>query len=273
MSTITLLWTGWAAIAAVMTVLWLIQWLRRNAGIVDVAWSFGTALIGIYFAWGAAGLGARKTLVALMAGIWGARLGAHLLRRVLGEAEDGRYQALRARWGNSAGIKFFVFFQIQAVWAVMFAVPMLLAARSVRPALGWPDALGAAIWVLAITGEAIADWQLAAFRAGAGNRGKVCQVGLWRHSRHPNYFFEWLHWWTYVSIGFAAPFGWVTLFAPAVMLLFLFKVTGIPATEARAIESRGEAYREYQRTTSAFVPWPRRQAISRPGSARRREAK
>ncbi len=255
-SAATLLWTGWAAMAVMMTGLWLVQVVRRNAGIVDVAWSFGTGLLGIYFAWGAGGLVERRLLVGLMAGLWGARLGFYLLRRVRGEAEDGRYQALRQQWGASAQAKFFLFFQAQAVWAVMFAVPMLLAAHSTREAVGWPDALGVLIFATAIAGEAAADWQLSRFRARAEHRGEVCRVGLWRYSRHPNYFFEWLHWFAYVCIGLVGPLGWVTLFGPAVMLLFLFKVTGIPATEARALASRGDAYREYQRTTSVFVPWP-----------------
>jgi steroid 5-alpha reductase family enzyme len=115
-----------------------------------------------------------------------------------------------------------------------------------------------AVAVLALGGEAIADAQLSRFRRDPANRGTVCRTGLWRYSRHPNYFFEWVHWWAYVLIGIAAPWGWLALFGPALMLLFLFKITGIPPTEARALESRGDAYREYQRTTSVFVPWPPR---------------
>jgi steroid 5-alpha reductase family enzyme len=258
MSTGTMLLAGWGAMAAGMALLWAVQAVRRNAGIVDIAWSFGTAVLGVGFALAGEGLAARRLLVAAMAGIWGARLGFYLLRRVLAEEEDGRYRALRERWGRRAQWNFFLFFQVQAIWALMFAVPMLLAARSTRAALGWPDLAGVAIWVAAIAGEATADRQLAAFRTRSERMGRVCQVGLWRYSRHPNYFFEWLHWWAYVCIGLAGPLGWVTLFGPAVMVLFLFKVTGIPATEARAIASRGDAYREYQRTTSAFVPWPPR---------------
>ncbi len=118
------------------------------------------------------------------------------------------------------------------------------------------DIAGVLVWLLAVGGERTADAQLERFRADPANRGRTCRVGLWRLSRHPNYFFEWLHWWSYVLIGFAAPLGWLTLLGPAVMLLFLLRITGIPMTELRAIESRGDAYREYQRTTSAFFPWP-----------------
>jgi steroid 5-alpha reductase family enzyme len=97
---------------------------------------------------------------------------------------------------------------------------------------------------------------LQAFRSNSRNKGKVCRDGLWRYSRHPNYFFEWTHWWAYVLIGWQAPYGWATLFGPVIMLVFLFKVTGIPPTEENALRSRGDAYREYQRTTSVFFPWP-----------------
>jgi steroid 5-alpha reductase family enzyme len=123
---------------------------------------------------------------------------------------------------------------------------------------GAPDAwvgVGVAVWVVAVAGEWIADRQLARFRADPGSRGRVCRAGLWRYSRHPNYFFEWLHWWAYVPIGHAQP---LTFLGPAAMLLFLLRVTGIPYAERQALASRGEAYRAYQRATSAFLPWPPR---------------
>ena len=117
------------------------------------------------------------------------------------------------------------------------------------------DAVGLLIWTISVLGESIADAQLARFRSNPANRGKTCRIGLWNYSRHPNYFFEWLHWWSYVAIAWSAPYGWTTLLAPALMWFFLFKVTGIPATEAQAVISRGDDYKLYQQTTSVFVPW------------------
>jgi len=111
------------------------------------------------------------------------------------------------------------------------------------------------LWLIAISGEALADAQLAAFKRHAANRGRVCDAGLWRYSRHPNYFFEWLIWMAYAVFAFPSPYGYLALIIPAVMLFFLFKVTGIPATEEQSLRSRGDKYREYQRTTSRFVPW------------------
>ena len=247
---------GWMACASVMALLWQRQRARGNAGIVDVAWSFATAALGIWFAWSASGYGPRRALVMALAGVWGVRLGRHLLRRVSREAEDGRYRQLRREWGASGQRRLFLFFQVQAVWAVLFAAPMLAAGENARAPLAWFDAAGVAIWIVAVAGEASADRQLARFRANPANRGAVCRHGLWRYSRHPNYFFEWLHWWAYVLLAIGSPYWWVPPAGALVMLWFLMKITGIPPTEAQALRSRGEAYRDYQRTTSAFFPWP-----------------
>ena len=261
MSVLATVGVGWVVMSAAMALLWLIVW-RRNAGYVDVAWSLGTGVLAVAFALTAeGGYHPRRLLVAALACIWAIRLGGYLLRRVAGEPEDGRYQALRRDWGARAPLYLFVFFQVQAIWAVMFSAPMLIAARNPRPGIVAGDLIGVLIAVVAIVGESLADRQLARFRSDPASRGRVCQVGLWRYSRHPNYFFEWLHWFAYVAIGFAAPWGWLTLAGPVVMYVFITRVTGIPPTEARAIESRGDAYREYQRTTSAFVPWPRERRL------------
>jgi steroid 5-alpha reductase family enzyme len=247
---------GWAVMAAVMTILWLVQRRRGDAGIVDVAWTIGVGLLAAIFAWQTDGYWARRLLIACLAGLWSLRLALHLAGRLRRLPEDGRYRAMRDERGAGAQRFFFLFFQIQAFWAVLFALPMLLAARNPSPGLGLGDALGTAIWLVAVAGEAVADRQLARFRGDPARRGQVCRDGMWRYSRHPNYFCEWLHWWAYVAIGWGAPWGFLTLLGPATMLLFLFKVTGIPPTEASALRSRGDAYRDYQRTTSAFFPWP-----------------
>jgi len=247
---------AWAASALLMAVLWLIQRTRGNAAIVDVAWSFATASLGAWFALSADGYPPRRLIVAAMVAVWGARLGAHLWKRVASEREDGRYRRMREEWGAKTQRNMLIFFQIQALWAVMFALPMLAAARNTSAPLGWLDGVGVALWMVSLSGESIADRQLARFRANRLNRGRVCRDGLWRYSRHPNYFFEWLHWWAYVCLAAGSPLWWITPVGVATMLYFLTKVTGIPPTEAHALRSRGDAYREYQRTTSAFIPWP-----------------
>ncbi len=144
---------------------------------------------------------------------------------------------------------------MQAAWSVLFSMPFLVVAFNTRPAPdGWSVA-AVIVWLAAVGGESLADRQLARFRADPMNRGKACRAGLWRYSRHPNYFFEWTHWWTYVLLAVGSPYWFLAIWGPAVMLLFLLAITGIPPTEAKAVEVLGDEYRAYQKTTSAFVPW------------------
>lgn len=253
---------GLLAMVLVMLACWLIQRRYGDAGIVDVAWTYGVGLLAVFFCiCSVQGNEIRRVMVGGLAALWSLRLGSYVLRRVLTLPEDGRYQSMKAHWGERAQRQLFWFYQFQAAGAVLFAIPMLLAAQSPAP-LGIADGIGVAIWVAAVLGESVADRQLDQFRRQPEHRGLVCREGLWRYSRHPNYFFEWLHWWAYVCFALNSPFGWITVYAPLAMLYFILKVTGIPPTEAQALKSRGEAYREYQRTTSAFIPWPpRRRAL------------
>jgi steroid 5-alpha reductase family enzyme len=257
-----LLLIAWGSMVIVMSALWLIQRQTKNAGIVDVAWSFGTAVCAVWFAWGANGYGPRRWLVGIMVAIWGVRLGTYLFVRLRGAHEDRRYAAMRERWGDKAQVYLFVIFQVQAFWAVLFALPMLFAASNDTIGLRWYDWVGLSLWIISVVGASLADRQLHRFRKQSTSSGRVCRVGLWRYSRHPNYFFEWIHWWAYVAIGFAGIWGWATLAGPAVMLFFLLRLTGIPITEKALVASRGDAYREYQRTTSSFVPLPPKKETS-----------
>jgi steroid 5-alpha reductase family enzyme len=248
---------AWGAIALLMAILWARQLRTRNATSVDVAWSASFALIALQTAAEllARGEGTRLRVVgvAALTTFWSVRLASHLyFTRVRGHAhEDGRYAQLRTEWSQT---KFFVFYQAQALLAAIFAVPVILVMSAPGAAPAGTDFLGLAIAAMAIGGEALADAQLQRHRQNPANRGLTCRVGLWRYSRHPNYFFEWVHWWAYVAIGVVAPAGWLTLLGPALMLYLMFKVTGIPPTEAQSLKSRRD-YPEYQRTTSAFFPW------------------
>ncbi len=252
---------AWAAAfgLAFQAGLWALQRRTRNAATVDLGWTLLVTLGAGVAARALHGDPGRRALVGGIAAIWALRLGMFLLTdRVLGgRGEDGRYLALRENWGPRAPRNFLVLYLAQVPIAALFVVPIAAAMRGGR--LDAWTLGGVAVWAAAVLGEVVADRQLAAFRADATNRGTVCRVGLWRLSRHPNYFFEWLHWWAYVLIGRAAP---LTLAGPVLMLLFLFRVTGIPYTERQALRTRGAAYREYQRTTSAFVPWPPRRGAA-----------
>jgi steroid 5-alpha reductase family enzyme len=242
---------GWAVVAVGMALLWWRQTRTRNATSVDAAWAAALGLLALAYAWLTPGEPARRVLVAGVAGVWAFRLAYHLVRyRVLRESEeDGRYRAMREYWGARAQPWFFVVYQLQAAVAALFSIFFLLAMRRPGPLDAW-DFAGLAVALIALGGEAMADRQLATWRAA--HPGKTCRAGLWRYSRHPNYFFEWIHWWAYVLIGVG---NWYLLLGPALMLLFLFRVTGIPYTERQALKSRGDDYRRYQRTTSVFFPW------------------
>lgn len=252
-------WTiaaAWAIAAALMLGFWLWHLRVRNVGVVDVGWTVAVLTSVGLFAAAGAGDPSRRLLVATLVAIWATRLATYLLRdRVLGRAEDGRYQALRAAGSVAAARRFFFFFQAQAVLAVFFAMPGWLTSANRSPTFHPLEWMGLAVWAIGLVGESVADLQLTRFKADPRNRGRTCRAGLWGYSRHPNYFFEWLIWVGYALLALPAPYGPVALAAPALMLYLLFRVTGIPATEAQALRTRGDDYRHYQSTTSAFVPW------------------
>ena len=243
------------AMVAMMAALWLVQRKTGNAGIVDVGWAAGIGVLALFYAVTSSGYLPRRMLVAALAGFWSLRLASYLLfTRVWGHPEEGRYVALRAKWGARADVRLFLFFQLQALAVLLFALPLLIVAQRSGLSLDVWDLVGVLVWLIGVGGTWLADRQLTQFKQRPGSRGKTCQEGLWRYSRHPNYFFEWVHWWAYVAMAAGSASWWATLVVPAVLLFFFFKVTGIPPTEAQALASRLD-YREYQRTTSVFVPW------------------
>lgn len=251
-----LLVLGLIIAGVVMLSLWAVHLATRNASWVDVGWAGTLGLLAIAYGIAAPGFAPRRLLVASVVGLWSARLTLHLLRRVLAEPEDPRYAEMRARWGGNLRLKFFVLFVGQGFLDVLLALPFLFAAADVAERIHPLTWAGAALAVIGMLGEGIADAQLRAFKRDPANKGQVCRVGLWGWSRHPNYFFDWLVWCGFALLGIASPWGWTGLLGPILMLYFLTRVTGIAATEAHALKSRGEAYRQYQREVSAFVPLP-----------------
>lgn len=249
---------AWGGTAVVMLAFWILQLRTRVAGTVDVVWAVATAAASVWLMTALpAASAARGALLGLLIAVWATRLATHLAARLRAEKEDGRYLAMKRTLGEGrVQPVMFVFFQIQALWAVMFALPVAAASLAPRGGLDAFDLAGVVLWLLAFGGESLADRQLARFRSDPLQSGRVCRDGLWRYSRHPNYFFEWLHWLAYPLIGYGSPFWWVTLAGPVVMYLFLNFVTGVPFTEQQALRSRGEAYRDYQRVTSRFFPMP-----------------
>lgn len=247
--------SGLLIMLGLFTIYWLIQLKLGDSGIVDVFWGASVALVGAYFCASTSGNLNRRLVAVILMSVWAIRLGCYLWQRWKSHnEEDPRYTSLKQKWGRRAQLRMLRFYQMQAAGAFLFALTMLVVGLNTKP-WGWLDSAAVVVWVISILGEAISDLQLHRFRQEPQNKTEVCQVGFWKYSRHPNYFFEWLHWWTYALLALQAPLGWLTILAPVAMWFFLNRVTGIPHTETQAIKSRGDKYRAYQQTTSAFFPW------------------
>lgn len=238
-----------------MAALWLVQRRTGNAGIVDVGW--GIVIAGIATAFAGLGDGdyIRRALLAAMVLAWGSRLAWHIHARSHGKPEDGRYTQLRQEWAPNVQLGIFRFYQYQALAALVFTLPFIAPSLNASPNLSVLEIIAVVIWLVAFVGETVADAQLERFKIEARGSKKTCRVGLWKFSRHPNYFFEWLVWCAFALFSAASPGGWVAVICPVGLLYVLLKVTGIPYAEQQALRSRGDDYRDYQRTTSAFIPW------------------
>ena len=254
-----------ACLSATMIGAWLIAILTGRSGWIDAIWSFATGAFGAAAAMiplANSQISMRQVLVAILALFWSLRLGLHISIRTARGGDDPRYKQLREEWGGSFKRRLFWFLQIQALAAFALALSIMLAAHNPAPGLGIADWTGFAVLIVAIVGETIADRQLSAFRSNPANKGKVCDVGLWGISRHPNYFFEWLGWLAYAIVAIdltgAYPWGWLAIAGPLLMYWLLVHASGIPPLEAHMLRSRGQTFRDYQARTSAFFPTPPR---------------
>ncbi|MGJ4993610.1 DUF1295 domain-containing protein [Bradyrhizobium sp. HKCCYLS3077] len=249
------------AMSVLMSLAWVVQQRTGNSGWVDTIWTFSVGLVGAVGAiWPAGGATphARQWLVAILVAVWSLRLGGHVAVRSRGITDDPRYAEFARQWGEAAPRRMFVFLQQQALGAIPLVFAMFVAAHAPAPELRLQDYLGILVLFIGIAGEGLADAQLKAFRTDPANKGKVCDAGLWRWSRHPNYFFEWMCWLAYPVIALSPdnPWGLASLLAPLLMYYILVHVTGIPPLEEQMLRSRGDRYRAYQARTSAFFPLP-----------------
>jgi steroid 5-alpha reductase family enzyme len=254
------------AILAAMTLLWLLSLALRNASIVDVAWGLGFAGVAMLAAVAGDGYGPRRALVAVLACAWGGRLGFYIFLRNWGHGEDPRYQAMR----RSAGDRFWWFsfiqvFLLQGALMWLISAPLIVSATAHEPGhLAIADVAGLLIWVVGLGFEAVGDWQLARFRADPANRGKVMDRGLWRCTRHPNYFGDATLWWGFFVIAAGTTNGYLSVLSPVLMTFFLLRVSGVALLERSQVRAK-PAYRDYIERTSAFIPWfPRRAAHQGP---------
>lgn len=244
----------------IMAVCWLIVTYNQRAGLVDVAWSFCIALnVMIVAFWLDTAPLSVRIFIGCASSIWFLRLTWHLLRRYWHESEeDRRYANMRRAMGQFKLLGFLAFFMFQAGLAILFSYPMLsLLSTTVIQWSEWTHwaLIAAAIMMLlAFIGESTADQQLYRFKQKPEHHGKTMDQGLWKYSRHPNYFFEWLHWFAYPILGLAAG-QYLLWIYPLLMWAFLYYITGIPFSEQQALRHRGQNYRDYQQRTSMFIPW------------------
>ena len=249
------------ALCAIMAAAWMVQQRTGNSGWVDTIWTFGLGAVGMVASLVPfQAIASGQVIVAIMIALWAARLGLHIAQRSSGITDDPRYADMARQWGDDAPRQMFWLLQKQAWVTIPLALAVFLAAHNPAPLFRVQDVAAVIVMAAAIMGEAIADRQLRAFKADPKNKGRVCDAGLWRWSRHPNYFFEWLGWLAYplLAIDLSGDYGvgWLALLAPACMYWLLVYVSGIPPLEAHMLRTRGDVFRAYQARTSAFFPIP-----------------
>lgn len=239
---------------AVMLCGLLVQRRMRNLALADLLWAGCISIAALYYGLVAGGAMLPRLLVAMMGGVWGFRLFMHLLQRMLAEQPDSRYRDLLDRVGTHP-LRLPGLFLSKAVSATLFSVPLYIAASNPHDLATRWTLLAAGVYIVGLSGEAYADMQLAKFRDQPRNVGRTCRRGLWRYSRHPNYFFALVHWFSYalLAVGVAGPQWSLTLLGA--LLTAIGAMRRIPAIEAQALKVRGDDYRDYQRTTNMFIPW------------------
>ena len=250
--------TGLVAVMALMLVAWVISVRMRDASIVDIFW--GLAFVTIAWATYAVGDGApdRKRLLAVLVTIWGVRLAAYLAKRNLGHGEDFRYQHMRSKRPNFTSFSLYGVFGLQGALAWIVSLPVQIAMHDDTPqSLGWLTIIGAIVWAVGLFFEAVGDWQLTRFKADPASKGQVMDTGLWRYTRHPNYFGDFCVWWGLLLIAAETGRGAYGFIGPIVMTVLLTRVSGKDLLE-KVIVKRRPGYAEYVKRTNAFFPGPPR---------------
>ncbi len=247
---------GLGAILATLTLVWLLSLRLRDASIVDICWGLGFVLVAWLYCLLSPALTPRSWLVASLVTLWGARLSWHIFRRNHGKAEDPRYRAMRASHGRAFWWRsLFTVFWLQAGILWFVALPLLVAVRATSPpALTAMDGLGVLLFAVGFGFEVVGDHQLQRFAADPANRGQVLDRGLWRYTRHPNYFGDATLWWGLYVIAAATPGGWLTVLSPALMSFLLMRVSGVTLLED-GLKASKPGYREYIARTPSFFPW------------------
>ncbi len=257
MCPLTILGIGFAFVLLVFTVTWAIGKRAGNYSIVDFVWSGTFSLVAIWFYLSSSGWEPRRLAICGLVAIWSLRLGTHLYRRIMSHhpEEDARYTKMRDEWGENQHRNMYFVFLFQAAVLYIMISPLVLITYQGQTHFHLLEWIGLALGLISIFGESTADAQLRAFKKTA-EKHEICKTGLWRYSRHPNYFFEFLFWTSIFLVALPHPWGWTMIISPLTILVLLLKFTGIGASERHLLRSKGEAYRDYARVTSSFIPWP-----------------
>ncbi len=247
---------GLGTILTILTLVWLVSLRLQDASVADICWGLGFVVLAWLYVLLSPGLTPRSWLAVALVTAWGLRLARHILRRNHGKGEDPRYRAMRATHGQVFWWRsLFAVFWLQGaiLWFVSF--PLLVAVRAEQPAgLTALDGLGLLLFAVGFGFEAVGDAQLARFKAEPANRGTVLDTGLWRYTRHPNYFGDATLWWGMYLVAAATPGGWATVLSPSLMTLLLMRVSGVTLLEA-GLKTSKPGYRDYIARTPAFLPW------------------
>jgi len=249
---------GWNFVAVIgfMIAVWALSVVIKNAGIADTFWGLGFVLVAWITFLGAEGYLGRRLLITLLVTAWGLRLALHIGTRSWGKGEDRRYQAWRKQYGQKFWwVSLFTVFLLQG--ALLWVISLVAQAGQWSPKPDrfiWLDGAGLILWAFGFFFEAVGDYQLAVFKKNPANKGKAMAHGLWRYTRHPNYFGECLMWWGIFLVTLATPGSLWTIVGPLTITFLLLKVSGVTLLERTIVETRPD-YREYQERTSAFIPW------------------
>lgn len=246
---------GWVELAIFFAVLWKFSLWASRPQLVDLGWSLSLCYLALLYSLSQKEIASRQILVGILPLFAFGKLALLLFYRLLQGEIDSRYRYLDQIWQQGRKWKYFLFFQFQAAAASLISIPWLLAANKGSGPLTALETFSVALFTISFLLETSADWSLKQFKEEKKVKSEVCKKGLWAYSRHPNYFFQSLIWWSFGLFALEADYGYFALISPLIMLYLILFVTGIPPNEQRQLETKGEAYRSYQKTTSSFIPW------------------
>lgn len=245
----------------IMSFMWLFYAFFRKSSLIDIGRALCFFAIAIIYLILGEGYWLRKFFMMSMVILWAGRLTYFLTFRLIHKHFINHYAVIEKKMvssskisGGSLGI-FYLIFILQGLLTIVLSLPFIIVSQNLSSHLTSWEAMGAGVWIIALCGEILSDRQLLNFHADPDHKNQVLRTGFWKYSRHPNYFFEWCIWIGYALFAMGSPWGWISWLAPILMLYLLIYVTGIPLNEASALSSKGNAYRDYQRKTSPFIPW------------------